>query len=252
MNPAEETSVQETPMPVLPEEVAQPDIDALIIEDGKAVDGIFAEKQYRLLTEPLYSSWKGPEENRTFVVMANVGLFFSGLEPPLVPDIMLSLDVLTGTDLSLKQHNSYLIWVFGKPPDVVIELVSDRRGREDSFKFKTYARIGVPYYVIFDPKNKLGQGELRAFVLTGKTYQSLPDCWFSDVALGLTVCEAKHEGHPGRWLRWCDERGNLIPTGQERAAKEQHRADKEKREKELLAAKLRELGIDPSTLLGKN
>jgi hypothetical protein len=38
-----------------------PDTSLLITEDGKPVDNLFVEKQYRLLTEPLWTSWKSPE-----------------------------------------------------------------------------------------------------------------------------------------------------------------------------------------------
>ena len=69
--------------------------------------------------------WAGPGEGRTFRALANVGLFFSLRTPPLAPDVMLSIDVPVGRDLSRKENNSYLMWEMGKPPDVVIEVVSD-------------------------------------------------------------------------------------------------------------------------------
>jgi hypothetical protein len=43
------------------------------------------------------------------------------------------------------------------------------------------------------------------------------------------------------WLRWWDSEGNLLLIGDERAKKETQRADR-------MAAKLRELGIDPDEL----
>ena len=46
------------------------------------VDRVYSEKQMRLLTRPLYSSWSGPGGNRRFLAMANVGLFFGLYEPP--------------------------------------------------------------------------------------------------------------------------------------------------------------------------
>ena len=55
--------------------------------------------------------------------------------------------------------------------------------------------------------------------------------------------EGSHEDtKPTLWLRWCDEQGNLIATGAERATRESERAA-------LLAEKLRELGVDPDSLL---
>jgi hypothetical protein len=69
---------------------------------------LFAEKQHRLLTRAPYSSWAGPGEGRSFMVFANVGLFFAEKQPPLVPDVMLSLDVPQDRDLSRKENRSYL------------------------------------------------------------------------------------------------------------------------------------------------
>ena len=37
-----------------------PNLDNLVTEDGTAVDNIYTEKQYRLLTEPLYSPGPAP------------------------------------------------------------------------------------------------------------------------------------------------------------------------------------------------
>jgi hypothetical protein len=40
------------------------------------------------------------------------------------------------------------------------------------------------------------------------------------------------------WLRWWDSAGNLLLTGEERAEREKERGDR-------LAARLREMGVDP-------
>src|SRR5262249_42541513 len=148
----------------------------------------------RLLTRAPYSSWAGPGEGRSFMVFANVGLFFAEKQPPLVPDVMLSLDVPQDRDLSRKENRTYLTWTTGKPPEVVIEFVSDKRGGEATTKMRDYARIGVAYYVIFDPKDRLGKGVLRAFALHQKTYQTIDPSWLPDVGLGLTLWEGTFEG----------------------------------------------------------
>ena len=119
------------------------------------MDNIFSEKQQRLLTETLYASWTGPGPNRPFVAMSNVGLFFHVRKPPLVPDALLSLDVELPSEIHLKQNRSYFVWEYGKPPDVVIEVVSNREGGEGTTKLTRYASIGVRYYVIYDPDGML-------------------------------------------------------------------------------------------------
>ncbi len=246
-----------------PEDI--PNVEDLVIEDGKPVDNMFVEKEYRLLTEPLYSSWT--PSSGEFLAVANVGLFYAYREPPLVPDVMLSLGVPAGRDLSRKENLSYFTWVIGKPPDVVIEIVSDLRGSEETDKMAAYARIGVTYYVIHDPRNRLKHGLLRAFSLRDGVYQPIEPSWLEKVGLGLTFWEGEYQGqeHP-QWLRWCDRNGVVIPTGQERAEQEKQRAEQEKQRAEQekqraeqekqraeqekqraerLAAQLRALGVEP-------
>jgi Uma2 family endonuclease len=213
------------PYYVLPPDVI-PNVEDLVIEDGTPVENIFAEKQYRLLTEPLYSSW-AEAAGGPFLALANVGLFHTYGEPPLAPDVMLSLKVRTSLDLARKEHRSYFVWVFGKSPDVAIEFVSDRSGGEEDYKKDEYERIGVTYYVIFDPNDRLRGGILRAFALREGSYQPIDLSWLPNVGLGLKLWEGAYEGQAGQWLRWCDRDGVVIPTGHERAEQEHQRAEQE-------------------------
>ena len=250
-----------------------PDIDHLITEDDEPVDNIFSEKQQRLLTEPLYTSWQGPGEGRTFVAMANVGVFYIAKNPAIVPDALLSLDVELPDELWGKEHRSYFLWEYGKPPDVVIEVVSNKIGEEDGEKLKKYARMRVVYYVIYDPEQQISEEMLRVYRWERFNYVREDSAYFPDVKLGMTLWEGEYENFQATWLRWVDEQGNLIATGKERAEKErkekekeraekekerkekvaaQRRAKKECKEKEAalqraekLAARLRELGQDP-------
>src|SRR5690348_8163846 len=110
-----ESAAVSTPYP-LP---MPPDTSHLITEDDTPVETMLPEQHYRLLTEPLNSSWAGPGQGRPFLVSANVGLFPVPHNPAIVPDVMLSLDVTAPEDLN--RVRSYFVWEFGKPPDVVIE-----------------------------------------------------------------------------------------------------------------------------------
>jgi hypothetical protein len=51
-------------------------------------------------------------------------------------------------------------------------------------------------------------------------------------------------------LRWWDEAGNLLLTGEERAAVEKQRADVEKQKREQLVEKLRSLSPEQLQALG--
>lgn len=63
-------------------EIPEPDISNLITEDDTPVDNIFSEKQQRLLTETLYTTWRKTRgTDAPFVALANVGLFYGVDEP---------------------------------------------------------------------------------------------------------------------------------------------------------------------------
>jgi Uma2 family endonuclease len=251
--------VNDVPLTVLPPEL-HPDIDHLVTEDDTPVDSIFHEKQQSLLSRTLHSSWPGGGEGRRFVAMANVGLFYSIYSPAIVPDTLLSLDVALPADVWPKRARSYFVWEYGKAPEVVVEVVSNREGGEDSEKMSIYARAGVRYYVIFDPQRFLSHEVVRAYRLEGMHFEKLAGpVWFSEVGLGLRLWEGRYEDLEATWLRWVDAQGVLIPTGDERAEAERHRADSEQRRAEeerqravaerqradRLAEKLRQLGVDP-------
>ncbi len=276
-------TASEAPILTIPPECL-PDVEHLVTEDETPVDNVFAEKQQRLLAEALHSSWSGPGEGRPFIAMSNVGLFYHVGQPPYVPDVLVSLDVELPANIRIKAHRSYFVWLYGKAPDVVIEVVSNREGGEDSDKLRGYARVGVRYYAIYDNDRLLGEEVLRAYRLEGLKFQRLDEpVWFPDVGLGLRVWHGQYEDMEADWLRWVDAEGRLIPTGREladaekeRADAEQERADAEKERADLekeradaeseraqlqtqraeaerqradrLAEQLRKLGIDPNTV----
>jgi Uma2 family endonuclease len=217
----------------------RPNVEHLVTEDNTPVDNVFSEKQQRLLTEPLYSSWGGPGEGRSFVAMANVGLFYAVHRPPYVPDVLLSLDVEVPADLWEKPHRSYFVWEYGKAPDVVVEVVSGSDGGEDTDKLAGYARVGIRYYAIFDPEKVLGEEPLRVYQLEAMRYRRLAEpAWLSDVGLGLRLWQGPYEQHDNTWLRWVDHNGQVVPSGSERADEQQRRAER-------LAEQLRRLGVTP-------
>jgi Uma2 family endonuclease len=257
--------------------VQAPDITHLVTEDDTPVDNLPSEKQQRLLVEPLYSSWKS---DQPFVAAANVGVFSAVNRSPLVPDVFLSLDVQVAENWWAKEHRSYFVWEFGKPPDVVVEIVSNTKGEETSKKLREYARMGIRYYVIYDPQRSVQEDVLKVYELHVGNYVARKDGWMEMVGLGLTLWEGVFEEKRDQWLRWCDREGRIIPTGteraeqereraerereraeqeqkraeqereraeqeRERAEREQKRAEQEQKRAERLAARLKALGIDP-------
>ncbi len=250
--------------------IPEPDIEHIVIEDDAPVDSWYSEKQMRLLPTSLYASWK-PPEGRSFECFSDVGLFIHPDEPPLVPDVMLSLDVQIqySEARTNKKHKTYFIWVFGKAPELVIEVVSNKKGGEEE-KASRYARMGVSYYAILDPDRHLSDALLRFYKRDGSRFVRSEDyAWLPDLGLGLTLWKGSFEGWEDTWLRWCDAEGKVLPTGAEAAAEaeqgraeaEQGRAEAEQGRAEAeqaaaaaearaaaLAERLRALGVDPDSL----
>jgi hypothetical protein len=250
--------------PFTPEELAF--IETLVIRDDEPVESLFAERQMAVLADSLLASWTPPGDDKRFLAVANVGLFWSLTEPPLVPDVMAAVGVEYPGDPKTKANNSYFVRRFGKPPDVVVELVSDRRGGELTEKRDLYARIGVPYYIVYDPVGHLRSGPLHLFALRGDRYEPMTDLWIEPLGLGLTIGVLPHPHAKARALRWCDRSGAPLPTGTELARREtdranretdraqreadraNHESDRAQREADRarrLAERLRAAGIDP-------
>jgi hypothetical protein len=225
----------------------------------------------RILTNPLLDCWTGPlrpdGSPRPFMALANVGLFFAVGTPPLVPDVLLSLDVEHLGDPFPKAGRSYFTWIYGKPPNVVVEIVSNREGGELTAKLRGYERIGIPYYVVTDPELHLSGQELHSFELVGGQYVERDSLRFESYGLCLVPWEGVFERLHSRWLRWATLEGALVPTAAEerqraesekqraesekqraesekqRAESEKQRAESEKQRADALAARLRTLGI---------
>ena len=269
-SPASERAVEEEPVvttradsAAVAHETLSPEdalaIERLVTEDDTPVDNLFSEKQRRLLTRPLYASWQGPGDGRPFLVASDVGVFRTPKEPPLVPDVFLSLDVIRPPDWWSKPGRSYFMWVYGKPPDVAIEVVSNTEGGETGDKSVRYTSFGVPYYVIFDPQEQVQDSLLRVYELSSGVYAPRSADILPGVGLGLQLWRGEFEGDEATWLRWHDASGALIQTGEENAMQERNRAEqaenKVEQERnraeqaenraERLAAQLRALGVTP-------
>ena len=136
---------------------------------------------------------------------------------------------------------------------MVVEVVSNYEGGEDTEKLAAYARGRVPYYVIYDPEQFLKAEVLGGYRLDPLEYRRMDEpIEFPQIGLGLRLWHGPYEGHDLTWLRWVDARGMPIPTGQERAEAERQRAEAEQRLRETerqradrLAEQLRQHGIEP-------
>lgn len=245
------------------EVVTHVDVSHLVTEDDTPVDNLFSELQMRMLPHILNTSWK---PGVPFIALANVGLYFAVNGKPLVPDTLVSIGVERPPEMHRKEHRAYFTWMYGKGPDIVIEIVSNREGGEADRKMRAYAFHGVPFYVIYDPLERIQRPALQCFQLTRSdtevAYRPLAQVMFPGTGLGIVEWEGEFEGGQSRWIRWVDASGKLLPTGGElaRAAQanaeaaqanaEAARADAEAAEAraEAMAKRLREAGIDPDAV----
>jgi len=160
---------------------------------------------------------------------------------------------------------SYVIWQEEVSPFIVVELLSPGTEDEDlgtklrdaekpPGKWEVYESIlKVPYYFVFDGSTC----QFRVFKLNKNRYLeyeiSNQRVWIPELEIGLGVYEGSFNNTVRPWLRWYDARGNWILTDQElpteRAELERQRAELERQKKEAMAAKLRELGIDPDSII---
>ncbi|MCB1192219.1 MAG: Uma2 family endonuclease [Leptospiraceae bacterium] len=208
-------------------------IEEIEIEDGEPVDNILSEKQMRLLTETLYSSWTA-QGHSSFFVSANVGIFTKLLDTSIVPDVLLSLDVDKPKERKKKEDLCYYLDKIGKPPEVVIEIVSNKVGGELENKLIDYGKIGVKYYVVYDPGMLiLEDSVLHCYEYKGRIVERREETWFREVSLGIRLWVGFYEGEYNSWLRWCDSYGEVIPTGKEASVLERKRAEKAEKQLEI-------------------
>lgn len=241
------------------------DWDAIITEDDTPVENYDTEQHYALLETTPYAFWSHSVYGKQFIVASDVGIFYEPKTPPIVPDVFLSLGLTKPPAEKRKQHKryrSYFVWEVHKVPEVVIEIVSNNEGGEDTSKKRKYAELGILYYAIFDPFHELSEETLRFFRLQDGEYVETKDTWMPEVELGLTLWCGRYQEVDTEWLRWSDHNGIPIPTGEELAAQERNRAEQERNRAEQeydraeqernraerLAAKLLQLGLSADDL----
>ncbi len=186
------------------------------------------------------------------------------LRVPVVPDGFLSLGV--ERQKGGKSRRSYATWEENEiVPILTLEMVSHTPGNEYDEKMEIYAKLGVLYYLVYNPefwlRDRHQPFELYKLNAAG-TYQLQigEPYWMPEVGLGIGRCQGVFNGIDRELLAWFDRAGTryLMPeesvlverqrAQQERqiAQDERQVAQNEKQRADRLAAQLRALGIDPN------
>ncbi|NJM71136.1 MAG: Uma2 family endonuclease [Scytonema sp. RU_4_4] len=170
---------------------------------------------------------------------SDMGVYYDPDQPPIVPDGFLSLGVERFFDENLRL--SYVLWEEEKVPVLTLEVVSQRYRGEYTTKKDEYAKLGVLYYVVYHPTRRR-KPHLEVYKLVNDTYQLQQGnpVWLPEVGLGIGMERGTYQGITREWLYWYNKQGERILTPEEQAQQAQHRA-------QLLAERLRAMGVDPDS-----
>ncbi|NER81839.1 MAG: Uma2 family endonuclease [Leptolyngbya sp. SIO1D8] len=219
--------VTETPKPspdqATPKDIIFPPGD--LESDEPPLETDLHRDQIDLLIRLLKWLW---QDRQDFYASGNLTVYYSPRQRKSEdfrgPDFF----VVLGTER--KPRKSWVVWEEGgKYPNIIVELLSESTaGSDRSLKKQIYQDIfRTPDYFWFDPHTL----EFQGFHLVDGTYQALQpneqgQLWSQQLGLYLGVCD--------RQLRFFTPEGKRVPTPEER--------------NEKLAAKLRELGVDPDEI----
>lgn len=248
-----------------------PDHTQLPESDGTFVKNFQEHPQSILLTESIWSTLEAIHLDKQFCIGQDSGIYWRITEPPekgaeapdwfYVPDVSPTLNGIT--------RRSYVMWQEFVAPLIVLEFVSgtgleERDTTPYKGKFWVYEKaIRVPFYGIYEVQKAsvemyiLLEGQYQLMKPNQRGHYPIPPL---GVEIGIWQGEYKNQNLP--WLRWWDELGNLLLTGDEkakqehqraeqehqRAERESQRAEQEHQRADRLAAKLIEMGINPEDI----
>ena len=235
----------------IPEDVILPPSD--LYSDEPPLETELHLRQIILLFKCLEWLWR---DRTDFYAAGNLTIYYSlskrKSEDFRGPDFFVVLDT------ERKTRKSWVVWEEeGKYPNFILEILSESTANTDKeLKKKLYQNtFRTPDYFWFDPYTL----EFAGFHLVDGKYEPLEandqgHLWSQQLDLYLGI----HQG----LLRFFTPSGQLVPTPEEEAESERQQkelaeqeAESERQQKELalskaerLAAKLRELNIDPDTI----
>ncbi|MFM7384151.1 MAG: Uma2 family endonuclease [Microcystaceae cyanobacterium] len=262
-------------VPPPPLELILPDQDQLPSDDNGTMETQRHKMQMDLLIEGL-DTWL--EQREDGYVGGNMFIYFS--QAQIKSQDFKGPDFFAVTGVPKQERKSWVVWQEEKAPDVIIELLSDSTASYDKTTKKAVYqdKMRVSEYYWYDPWQP---EDFAGFTLVHGQYQPKElheQGWFISDALGLALVRwlGVYRGVETVWLRWATLEGQILPTGKElaqqerqqmeqerlradqeqlranqeqlRANQEQLRAEQERLRAENLAAKLRELGVDPDSL----
>jgi len=169
--------------------------------------------------------------------------------PLLIPDAFLSIGVERHKRGGLGRLSYVLQEEQNMPPLLALGLVFQIYRGQYGRKFERYSRLGVKYYVIYNPeygdRDRHEPFEVYKLVEGGYKLQEGEPYWMEEVGLGIGRVVGKVGEIDREWLGWYDRQGNpyLLPSQSIEQKDEQLRQKDEQLRQ--MREKLRSLGIDP-------
>jgi Uma2 family endonuclease len=192
--------------------------------------------QIFLLIETLRAWWKGRDD---VYVGGDMFVYFSPNQ--VYTHDFRGPDVLVAQGVKKRVRKSWVTWQEGKPPDVVIELMSKSTAKFDkTVKKRIYQdRLRTPEYFLYDPV----EYEFLGYSLRNGRYEPIePDAAgrlvSEQLGLALQVWDGDYANTTSRWLRCATLDGTLLPTKEERIEEEMLRVEEAnlRAEEEMLRA----------------
>ena len=144
----------------------------------------------------------------------------TGVSPlvPIVPDGFLSLGVERRK--ASKSRTSYVVWEENNiVPILALEIVSLTPGGEYDKKLDTHAKLGVLYYIIYNPVYWQGDRHqpFEVYCLVDGSYQLQigEPFWMPEIGLGIGRSQYVSGNIQRQVLYWYDQQGNRYQTPEE-------------------------------------
>ena len=179
----------------------------------------------------------------------------TGVSPnvPVVPDAFLSIGVeRRKASREGRGRLSYAVWEEGVVPLLAIEIVSQTPGKEYDEKLEIYRRLGVLYYVIYNPWywERDRHQPFEVYKLEGGEYRQQigEPFWMPEAGLSIGRARQLVGGVEMEVLLWHDEQGRAYPLPEEEVRELRLQRNEAQQRAERLAEYVRSLGLDPDNL----